>query len=735
MKSPLVFYVSSQGNMQWSGRHPQPLEDGSDGPCLYPHSALLKARRARRTGSHLGAVEIRIAPGDYFLYEPLHLQEEDSDITFIAEVEGTARFHSAIRIEGWKEDRLQGVELWSTDLPDELRHSKVIRSFFVNGERRSKPVHRSEGWDHFENVPGLDPTLSIDRYLDKIFQGSQRVVIPKGIIPENEENVEEAEILVSHFWVLERLPIESWDPKNREIRTRSESLIALRNDHQSNFAKFRIENLKSSLKNPGEWYVDRKNLKIYYIPKTGERINEVRVEIPSLSQLIRVIGTVGHPVKRVAFEGIEFYGTESLPPQDFSIWSDPYSIDRTPRKRDASFFNTEYHNNICQTGRTYGVSPQAAYELPGVLHFRHASFCRVEKCRFHGLGVYAIILEEGSTRCEVLNSEFYDLGAGAIQMDGGFIERGEAYLNGYHHIIGNHIYDTGYIYPAGVGILSMISIRNRIELNHIHHTSYSGISCGWMWGVDRVVAYGNQILRNHIHHVGVRGGLNDMAAIYALGVQPGTVIEENMVYEVSTATYGGGGIYLDQGGSLMEVSRNFIFGLVDYGLVNNITRGNRVLDNLLIVNCKKSAILLYGAINEEKTNEYPSEKMLFEKNVIYVPPGKSIFHDQQLRFERQQIDCAMNRYYFDSTEKSKKQTILVEETAGHLFSKEMIPPLKNLPLEEMRQRGFESFSEEIYDRSISFEKGSMESLIPWIKTLKSGRGGWTMWFDLIKNGK
>ena len=55
---------------------------------------------------------------------------------------------------------------------------------------------------------------------------------------------------------------------------------------------------------------------------------------------------------------------------------------------------------------------------------------------------------------------------------------------------------------------------------------------------DRNHSKGNTIEFNQLHHIG-KDTLSDMGAISTLGVQPGTVIRNNLIHDVEAFTYGG----------------------------------------------------------------------------------------------------------------------------------------------------------------------------------------------------
>ena len=81
-----------------------------------------------------------------------------------------------------------------------------------------------------------------------------------------------------------------------------------------------------------------------------------------------------------------------------------------------------------------------------------------------------------------------------------------------------------------------------------------------------------------MHHLG-NYDLTDLAGIYTLGAQPGTVIRENVVHDAHPYFMYGHGIYLDEGSSDIVVERNWVsrtcsaLFMLHYG-VNNSVRNN-----------------------------------------------------------------------------------------------------------------------------------------------------------------
>lgn len=77
---------------------------------------------------------------------------------------------------------------------------------------------------------------------------------------------------------------------------------------------FYLTNAKELLDSEGEWYLDAKASKLYYIPRKGENMNTAEVIVPAVETLLKVEGTPDNPVKDVTFEGITFsYATWMRP--------------------------------------------------------------------------------------------------------------------------------------------------------------------------------------------------------------------------------------------------------------------------------------------------------------------------------------------------------------------------------------------------------------------------------------
>jgi hypothetical protein len=155
------------------------------------------------------------------------------------------------------------------------------------------------------------------------------------------------------------------------------------------------------------------------------------------------------------------------------------------------------------------------------------------------------------------------------------------------------------------------SNNSKVSHNHIHDLNYTAISVGWNWGYGAQQCHHNTIEYNHLHDIG-RGMLSDLGAIYTLGVQPGTVIRNNLIHDVTCFGYGAGGIYLDEGSSNILVENNVVYRTETASLMQNYGRDNRVRNNIFALG--KECQFLLGLREDHNS-------LTLERNIVYWDEG------------------------------------------------------------------------------------------------------------------
>jgi parallel beta-helix repeat protein len=189
-------------------------------------------------------------------------------------------------------------------------------------------------------------------------------------------------------------------------------------------------------------------------------------------------------------------------------------------------------------------------------------------------------------------------------------------MTGRNEVSGNHIHDCGHTYLSAVGVWIGHSPNNVVSRNHIHDLNYTGISVGWTWGYAESPAVGNLIEYNHIHDLG-KGLLSDMGGIYTLGVSPGTVLRGNVIHDVVSYSYGGWGIYLDEGSTHMLVEDNIVYRTKTGGFHQHYGKENIIRNNIF-------AFAKEGQIQRTRPEEHVS--FTFEDNIVYWANESPLFH-------------------------------------------------------------------------------------------------------------
>jgi len=152
---------------------------------------------------------VTFAPGRYFVEQALSLDcAEYSHLRFCAEEPGTVSIIGAKVIEGWEETVVDGQRRWTVTLPEVAAYEWNFRSLFVEGKRRPRaryPKFDAEKGDLATlSIAAVDAPEGKPVKLD-LHAGGTRFKPQDGDI-QDWPGLSEAEAVVLHFWVDERLP-------------------------------------------------------------------------------------------------------------------------------------------------------------------------------------------------------------------------------------------------------------------------------------------------------------------------------------------------------------------------------------------------------------------------------------------------------------------------------------------------------------------------------------------------
>jgi len=545
-------------------------KDSNPGTASQPLATIARAQQKARDLHEVArtydyqAIRIILHSGVYSITAPLRLKPEDSGdrtnfVIFAAAPGETPVLSGGVEIRGWKPaPAIPGFpesasgSVWVADVPK--IHGRVLgfRQLWVNGSKavrarqpNGENLARLVGWDRTNQtavlpssaLAGVNDPAGLEMIMDQVWEIA--VLRVKSIRVEGTNafitfHQPESEIEFQH----------PWPP------------VTVKKTYQTPFF---LANAIQFLDSPGEWCVS--GGKIYYWPREGEEMSRASVMAPAVETLVEIEGSLNEPVVNIEFDGITFAYTTWLRPSEQGHVPLQACMPMLSAKR-LSPKGTPYHpglDNVAWIGRPAGAV--------SVENARNIAF---RNCTFEHLASAGLDVPSGTSNSVVEGCWFHDIGGNGIEF-GKFSDTNvethipynpadERALCVNDRLANNLVTDCANEDWGGVGIAAGYVRGIRIEHNEVSDCSYTGISVGWGWTKMTNAMRDNFILANHVHHVGTR--MNDLAGIYTLSVQPGTVVSENYVDDIKPSPYVPDPdhwfyLYLDEGSSCITVRDNW----------------------------------------------------------------------------------------------------------------------------------------------------------------------------------
>lgn len=555
-------FVATTGDDRNSGKINQPKAT--------LHEALRQVRELRRLKSDSLKTPVRIIlkDGVYQLSQPVFIRPEDSGTaespTFIEAAPGEKPILSGgISIKGWKKSTttIPGLsnmaegKIWVTDVPLVggqlfnfrqlwVNDVKAVRAKSANGNK----MHRILNWNKKEETAVI-PALP--------FTGL-----------EKETGVE---MFIHQWWAIANLRVKKMQvAKDSTVLHFHHPESSIQSEHpwpapwlskETGNSAFYLTNALQFLDEPGEWYLDIANGKLYYWPRANENMATATVVAPYLETLLQIKGTADNPVKNLIINGLSFQHTGWLRPskqghvphQTGMYMLDAYKLrpSGTPEKPSL--------DNQAWVGR-----PAAAVDV------NFAEKTELINCGFEHLASTGLDYHKGVKNNIIKGNLFKDIGGNAI-LAGIFSDEAQEVHLPYNpknedEICDNIIISNNYITDAtnedwGCVGIGAGYVRNAIiSNNEIENVAYSGISMGWGWTPQASIMRNNKVVANKIKFYGKHN--YDCAGIYTLSAQPGSVISENYIDSIYKAPYAHLPthwfyLYTDEGSSGITVKNNW----------------------------------------------------------------------------------------------------------------------------------------------------------------------------------
>ena len=558
-------------------------DDNAEGTLEAPLKTLKGAKEKLKVSDIPSDKKVTVwfREGIYTFFDTVAFNESDRDnVLYRSYPNEEVVFSGSKEIKGnWKETKINGVKAFVTDMPVESDED-YFRSLFKDGKRLSRPNYPKDTLLKVSD-PLTDEAIAPENEAEYFTHSVAFNGNPSDMLDFS--NPTDIDVRIMHFWCDELLPVHSIDKASGRIETKKPTSMTVRVDDN-----YILENVKEALSLPGEWYLDRSEEKLYYIPEENDTVKNTVLYAGKTEQLITI-----NNADSIAFQGINFEKTDwDHTGKDYGFYGKAFD------EAHPLYKNIEYN----------AVHPQAAFEVPAAIYIASSKGINFTDCNFENISYTAVKFESASTNCNITSCLFNEIGGNAIFINGDFaVPASTQNID----VTDTHISNYGRIFNNAIGILLTHAIDCDLTHNEIHDGWYTGISVGWNWGYTDNPTNNINISNNLIYNIG-NGWLSDMGGIYTLGIQPDTVIRENIIYNVGCDEgaygYGGWGIYLDEGSSEILVEKNLVYDCSSQTFHQHYGKDNMIRNN----------IFAFGGEGQFRITRREDHNSLFLYNNIFV---------------------------------------------------------------------------------------------------------------------
>lgn len=581
-----IVHVSTLGKDTWNGTLQKPFKTIE--------------RALEESSDNSDTLYIYVSSGDYYMDRTININKQLScPIVIRGDKNNKPRFIGGYKIGKWEKC---GENIFRSFIPEVKLYGFEFEQFYVNGKRAVWARTPNKDWGIVE---GSEEEV-LEKGERRANYASQKIKLSSSDLSSlqglSNEEYSEIHIRFYHNWditqkkvsytnidsgfvYVEGLGMKPWNPIKKGSR-------------------YILYGYRTALDAPGEWYLDKKEGYVYYIPRNGEDMESVECIAPTVSRWLSINGQKDYPVKNLFFENVSFQ----------------YSSYRMPEN---------------------GNEPmQAASQIEAAIQLNHVNNVVFRNCDMMHTGGYALWLKSACFNNLIDHCYIADLGAGGIKIGDPVFPDDSLLISRFNTVNNCIITQAGYELPCGVGVAIFHSSDNVITHNDIFDLKYSGVSVGWVWGYNyrntgsnkiASPAVRNLVSYNHIHHIGW-GELSDMGAVYTLGESYGTRIVNNVIHDVLSYDYGGWGLYTDEGSTGVEMSSNLVYRCKSGGFHQHYGKNNRIENNIF-------AFGHYYQIQFTRPEEHTS--FHFRHNIILQDKGETLGG----QWEKANVDMDYNLYW------------------------------------------------------------------------------------------
>ncbi len=389
-------------------------------------------------------VDVSLSAGTYYLTSPLDLNQLDSGsngykvVWQAGDTANPPRLSGGVKIAGWT----QGTGgVWYATVPN-----TSFRQLYVNNDRRTRA--RSK---HPIDIKDAPRNTAND---------TRRLLVDPATLPAALTNITRAEVHTTADWRDYYLPISATsqynDPRYETPLTELTVPGSAWGDvggqvaFEPSINNAYLENARELLDEPGEWYADATNNRLYYIPRAGENMATAEVIIPQIQTVVRVMGaSATQRVTDVEFRNIRI---------EHSTWTAINNTGLVPIQ------GSEFQR------------PSYSY-LPGAVEIQNADRLTFRDNNFQNLGASGVNATQNVADLNFTGNAFARIAGGGLQV-------GIRWLSPSNGIpiritvTNNLFYRTGEDYQFSVGFIAYSLRDSQITRNQFQDLPYTAVHIG-----------------------------------------------------------------------------------------------------------------------------------------------------------------------------------------------------------------------------------------------------------------